>query len=193
MHKHDALKELGAVLRQSPIPLAKLESGPAPLSQRAQYLNSIPAPAASSQGPSLLTSLLAGLPAVFSGGSGRSLFDLLPSAGGSKAGALSELGVSPLISGLMSLFSGGGKSSPQPLNLYSAPQRVNLQAGLHGGAVGPADYGQSGSARSAQPQITLNVQAMDSKSILDRSGDIAQAVRQAMLQSHPINDVVADL
>jgi len=45
----------------------------------------------------------------------------------------------------------------------------------------------------SQPQVTLHIQAMDTQSILNRSADIAQAVRQAMLQSHPINDVVADL
>ncbi len=52
----------------------------------------------------------------------------------------------------------------------------------------------SGSAPSAQStQVTVQVQAMDSQSFLDRSGDIAQAVRQAMLNMHSINDVVNDL
>jgi hypothetical protein len=43
------------------------------------------------------------------------------------------------------------------------------------------------------PQITVNVNAMDSQSFMDRSDDIASAVRAAMLNMHPINDVVADL
>jgi hypothetical protein len=34
---------------------------------------------------------------------------------------------------------------------------------------------------------------MDSQSFLDRSDDIANAVRAAMLNSHPINDVIASL
>ena len=42
-------------------------------------------------------------------------------------------------------------------------------------------------------QVTVNVQAMDSRSFLDRSHDIAQAVREAMLNMHSINDVVNDL
>ncbi len=50
--------------------------------------------------------------------------------------------------------------------------------------------GQSG---SAMPQMTLNIQAMDSQSILDRSSDIAQAVRSAMLNMSSINDVISDL
>src|SRR5262249_35689402 len=43
------------------------------------------------------------------------------------------------------------------------------------------------------PQITVNVQAMDARSFLDRSGDIAMAVRDAMLNLNSINDVVNDL
>jgi len=37
------------------------------------------------------------------------------------------------------------------------------------------------------------VNAMDSQSFMDRSTDIANAVREAMLNMHPINDVVASL
>jgi len=44
----------------------------------------------------------------------------------------------------------------------------------------------------AAPQITVQVQAMDSQSFLDRSGDIARAVRQAMLESSILNDVVRE-
>jgi hypothetical protein len=46
---------------------------------------------------------------------------------------------------------------------------------------------------SGSPQITVNVQAMDARSFLDRSHDIAAAVRDAMLNSNSINDVVNDL
>ena len=34
---------------------------------------------------------------------------------------------------------------------------------------------------------------MDSQSFMDRSNDIASAVREAMLNNHPINGVVTDL
>jgi hypothetical protein len=46
---------------------------------------------------------------------------------------------------------------------------------------------------ASSPQITVNVQAMDARSFLDRSSDIAAAVRDAMLNLNPINDVVNDL
>jgi hypothetical protein len=57
-------------------------------------------------------------------------------------------------------------------------------------AASGSSAGQSG---TATPQMTLNIQAMDTQSILDRSGDIAQAVRSAMLNMSTINDVISDL
>jgi hypothetical protein len=52
----------------------------------------------------------------------------------------------------------------------------------------------NGSASTSQaPQIIVNVQAMDARSFLDRSNDIAAAVRDAMLNLNSINDVVNDL
>jgi hypothetical protein len=42
-------------------------------------------------------------------------------------------------------------------------------------------------------QITINVQALDARSLMDRSSDIAAAVRHAMLNLNSINDVVTDL
>jgi len=48
-------------------------------------------------------------------------------------------------------------------------------------------------APAAGQSITVNVQAMDSQSFLDRREDIARAVREAMLQSHSLNDIVSEL
>lgn len=42
-------------------------------------------------------------------------------------------------------------------------------------------------------QVTIQVQAMDSRSFLDHSAEIAQAVREAMLNMHALNDVVNDI
>jgi hypothetical protein len=62
------------------------------------------------------------------------------------------------------------------------------------------DFGQGGTPRvigSAPPpasqQITVQVQAMDSRSFMDHSQEIAQAVRDAMLNMHALNDVISDL
>ncbi|MCX6633383.1 MAG: hypothetical protein NTW28_37790 [Candidatus Solibacter sp.] len=84
----------------------------------------------------------------------------------------------------------------------SANARVNEgMAGLVYDKAGmPRSYAEaaaSGGTRStasgAAPQITVNVQAMDARSFMDRSNDIALAVRDAMLNMNSINDVVNEL
>jgi hypothetical protein len=65
------------------------------------------------------------------------------------------------------------------------------------GQVAPVSYGESGQPRpqsaSATPQVTIQVNAMDSQSFLDHSDDIAMAVKQAILNSSSLNDVISDL
>jgi len=109
-------------------------------------------------------------------------------------------GLSPLISGLMSLFGGGGSSQTTAVTPYIQPLPVNLQAGFSGSTAGGAlgvDYGEGGQPRqtaaAAQQQITVQVQAMDSQSFLDRSNDIAAAVRKAMLETSTLNDVIREV
>jgi hypothetical protein len=112
--------------------------------------------------------------------------------------------LSPLISGIESLF--GGSSQPAPLPFYVPPAPVAINATLQGvaastapatsgtaSAAPPASSGGGGNSSTMAPQVTVNVSAMDSQSFMDRSADIASAVRQAMLNLHPINDVVASL
>jgi hypothetical protein len=115
-------------------------------------------------------------------------------------GALGFL--SPIISGITQLFGGGG-SQPVTLPTYTAPPPVSIGGILHssGTTEAPAPSTNAPAAQTAQtsgsatysPQITVHVNAMDSQSFMDRSGDIANAVREAMLNNHPINGVVADL
>jgi hypothetical protein len=119
------------------------------------------------------------------------------------------LGLSPLISGLVSLFGGGGSSQPAPLVPYVAPASIQANAGISSAssgafAVDTADGGlprpvpapgsgsssSSSTSSSATTQITVQVQALDSQSFLDHSDDIAAAVRQAMLTSTTLNDVI---
>jgi len=112
---------------------------------------------------------------------------------------------------------------PPPLIKYAMPPAIHVSAANSQDAAGylkSVDYGQDGTARTysepassgpelfggltpasstssrenqATPQIVVNVQAMDSRSFLDHSGEIAQAVREAMLNMHPLNDVVSEL
>jgi hypothetical protein len=106
---------------------------------------------------------------------------------GHLGGGLGGLGVlSPAISGLLSLFGvGGSKSEPDPLPLYTPPPSLQISDTVRDAA--------APQTASAAPQITVQVSAMDSQSFMDRSTDIANAVREAMLNLHPINDVVASL
>jgi hypothetical protein len=107
-------------------------------------------------------------------------------------------GLSPLISGLVSLFGGSGGGQTTTVTPYIQPLPVNLAAGFTGSAAGGVsgvDYGEGGQPRQttaagAQQQITVQVQAMDSQSFLDRSNDIAAAVRKAMLETSTLNDVL---
>jgi hypothetical protein len=110
-------------------------------------------------------------------------------------------GLGPLISGLVGLFGGGGTSPATAVTPYIQPLPINLQAGFSGSSAGGAsgvDYGEGGEPRqttaaSAQQQITVQVQAMDSQSFLDRSNDIAAAVRKAMLETSTLNDVIREV
>jgi hypothetical protein len=112
-------------------------------------------------------------------------------------------GVGPIVTGLMKLF-GSSDSEPLPaLEKFQAPAAVSVEAGLSGsreiGALryaqgGIADMGSGNKAGAPQTQtIQVNIQAMDSQSFLDRQDDIARAVREAMLHSNSLNDVVLEL
>jgi len=132
------------------------------------------------------------------GDGGASGSSILSTIGGVLGGGL---GLAPLVSGLAGLFGGGGDSSaPAALPTYMAPLPIHIDAGFSeggGGAYG-VDTAQGGLPRAmtsspAAAQITVQVQAMDSSSFLDHSQDIALAVRQAMLQSTVLNDVIRDV
>lgn len=116
------------------------------------------------------------------------------------------LGAVPLIRGIISLFTGGDDSpAPSKLTKYLLPPSIQFDAASTPSGVRNVDYGQASDPRPfggvaggpqaspASAQITVNVQAMDARSFLDRSSDIAAAVREAMLNSSSINDVVSEL
>lgn len=110
--------------------------------------------------------------------------------------------LSPIIGGIMSLFGHGKSEEPPALPTYALPAAVKLDAGFSGtssySSMGPVDRGQDGLPRVIQPsvqpqQITVQVQTIDSRSFLDHSEEIARAVREAVLNSNSLNDVVNDL
>jgi hypothetical protein len=132
------------------------------------------------------------------GSSGSSVGSTVESVASSfLGGGLSSL--SPLLGGLLSLFGGGGQTLAAPLP-YMLPAAVQSQAGITAsapGQVAPVSYGETGQPRAqsanTSPQITIQVNAMDSQSFLDHSDDIAMAVKQAILNSSSLNDVISSL
>ena len=131
--------------------------------------------------------------------------DSAPGGGGSVLGAIGSflgggLGLAPLVSGLASVFGGGDEpSAPPQLVPFLKPAAVRMDAGISGesGAAPFAiDFAQGGAPRPvsvAPAQITVQVNAMDSRSFLDHSHDIARAVRQAMLETTVLNDVIREI
>ena len=126
--------------------------------------------------------------------SGGGVSDVLNTASSILGGGLSLL---PLVSLFSSLFGGGQSQQPAPLVPFSLPPSLNLESTTNNQQV---TWGENGLPRSAGSsgagagqQITVQVQAMDSQSFLDHSDDIAQAVKQAMLNMNSINDVITSL
>ena len=166
--------------------------------------------------------LLAQLPSLADAGTsatGKTAGTSSPGASIAKA-ALGTVGsgltLLPIVSGLLKLFGvGGKKEEPPPLEKFTLPPSIQAEAGLSAsGETFLIDHGvgdqirqlpatvrssQAGGGSAAAvaggtgASITVNVQAMDSQSFLDRREDIARAVREAMLQSHSLNDVVSEL
>jgi hypothetical protein len=130
-------------------------------------------------------------------GSGSSIGSTLESAASSfLGGGLSSL--SPILGGLLSLFGGGGQTVAAPAP-FMLPSPVQSEAGLTASAPGqvvPVSYGQTGQPRgqsASSPQVTIQVNAIDSQSFLDHSDDIAMAVKQAILNSSSLNDALNEL
>jgi hypothetical protein len=113
------------------------------------------------------------------------------------------LSLMPLVSAVVGLFTRDKTETPAPLTTYTLPEAVQFTGAAPqraGEQILAADYGQDGLPRAlpatapfyAAP-ITVQVQAMDSRSFLDHSDDIAAAVREAILNAHTLSDVVNEL
>lgn len=108
--------------------------------------------------------------------------------------------LNPIVAGLSKLFGGGEKHELPALPRYERPEALRINAGVtegDGWRVHGVDYGANGLPRSMDstqpaPQIVVQVQALDSRSFLDRRDDIASAVKQALLESHSLSDVMGD-
>jgi hypothetical protein len=115
---------------------------------------------------------------------------------------LGGVGVASLVSGIVGLFTGGSDSEPAALAEYTAPPQVDFEgasAPWPGQPIRAVSYDQYGLPRAQNatapffaPTITVQVQAMDSRSFLDHSDDIAMAVREAILNGHALGGVMSE-
>jgi len=132
----------------------------------------------------------------FDGGSGGFLGSLLGGFG-------SLLGLGSMASSLFNLFSA---STSQPaLKPYRAPFSQSLEVADSGNVLDglplvdssadgtPRSYNGNQGTAAAQPmQVTVNVSAIDSRSFQDYAPQLADAVRQAMLNMNPINQMIRE-
>jgi len=137
-----------------------------------------------------LLSLLAG----FAGGGG---------AGGGLGGFLrGGFGLASLGVRITGLFR-QDREKPADLTPFALPESLAVEAANTRNILAgfpQIDRGQRGEVREIRPamsgaptQVVVNVNAMDSQSFMDRSNDIARAVRDAMIHMHPLNDVVGEM
>jgi hypothetical protein len=109
-------------------------------------------------------------------------------------GGLKDIGgIASIVSGFIGLF-GGGKSAPPPLVHFEAPASQN-QTAFVGSTTAPAKWADSGtSAHSASSKgIYASAQDPNVQSLQYQSAQIAQAVKQALLHSSSLNDVIAEI
>jgi hypothetical protein len=95
-----------------------------------------------------------------------------------------------------------GDESPAAPAAFALPESIDASLALPGSAGGglqAVTYRGDGLPRASaapspgQTGVTIQVQTMDSRSFLDNSNQIARAVREAMLNSHALNDVIGDM
>ncbi len=110
-------------------------------------------------------------------------------------GVLSNL--NPILGGLVRLF-GGGEAAPAPAPALAAvvrPAARRLDLGYGSGQDGyfHVDRDAGGAVRAgmpvAAPTVVINIDAIDSKSFLERTPEIAEAVKRVILESEGMRDL----
>ena len=196
----------GAAKRVSERPTERLGDAASPALQRALEITAgavmdlSQATGANTQALAGVSRDLGGLPALLAGLGGG-----LKDGGGVLGGILkSGFGFASLGLKIAGLFRGDRPAEPAALAPFLEPSKLAREVGNTSDILDgfpTVVRGQQGEARSVeqqktvvvQPQVTVNVNAMDSRSFLDRSEDIARAMRDAMLHMHPVNDVISEL
>jgi hypothetical protein len=103
--------------------------------------------------------------------------------------------VNPLVGGLISLFGGGPDEAVAEMVPFVMPAKQKYDVAFSengGGLMMPLDRGEDGRVRSAAANVVVQVEAMDSRSFVDRAPEIAQAVKRALLESQGLSGVMQE-
>lgn len=105
--------------------------------------------------------------------------------------------LNPMLGGILRLFGGGGSEPAVSLPAIVRQTTARYDLGFAGGDNGYyfLDRDATGAARvvrpSGPPAVVVQVQAMDSRSFLDRTPEIAEALRRALLESEGMQSVLS--
>lgn len=109
--------------------------------------------------------------------------------------------VNPIAGLIAGLFTGGGEAAAEtPVATYLRPESLRMEAGFDGSSdpgitsVERQEGGQfrPSTASNGGAQVVVQVQAMDSRSFLDHTPEIAEAVKRALLESNGLRDVLGE-
>lgn len=108
--------------------------------------------------------------------------------------------IAGLIAGLFTGKSEAADSAAAPVATYLRPESMRLEAGFDGAnnpAITAMERQEGGQFRPAAglnggAQVVVQVQAMDSRSFLDHTPEIAEAVKRALLESNGLRDVLGE-
>lgn len=109
-------------------------------------------------------------------------------------GGLKDIGgIASIVSGFLSLFR-GGKEAPPPLVHFEAPAPQHRTVFL-GSSTEPAKWSESGTSEhsASSKGIYASGQEPNVQSLQYQSSQIAQAVKQALLHSSSLSDVIAEI
>jgi hypothetical protein len=118
------------------------------------------------------------------------------SAGLSRVGLLSNL--NPFLGGILRLFGGGSEKAPRELTAAQRPGPARYELGIGGGESNYffIDRDASGAPRAAgptvAPTVVVQVEAMDSRSFMERTPEIAEALKRALLESEGMQNFLAN-
>ncbi len=118
------------------------------------------------------------------------LAPLTPASSSSSGASQAVSWLNPLLGGLLGLFGQNEDTTATEPAKAVRPSRISYEAGFGGqsGELVEIDRDEQGQARAAaQPtQVVVNIETIDSQSFLDRTPEIAEAVKRALLETESI-------